>query len=190
MEGKGVGRAATMGTQQHHSLTHRPHLLPHLEEQLGAGPVSLAVVRDAQGLLIWGPKCLLLIWLVCPCVQRLGVPHLCGHRHHWGPLHPQTHPVPGPTWTCPSVPTLPGQHTQPPVLEHGPHGTLLFPPGLSWAVAVEWEVGSGEGLGASLGALSLRAGTIGPLGTDTCHPPTPAPGSPQCPAGPWFGLEP
>lgn len=138
-----------MGTQQHRSLTRCLCLLPHLEEQLGAGLVSLAAVRGAAGMEghIWGAKCVPLIGLVCPLCSSWGShPSVCVHRHHWRPLCPQTHPGPCPTWTCPSAPTLPGQHTQPAVLEHGPQGTLLSPPGLSWAVAVESEVGSREGL--------------------------------------------
>lgn len=154
-----------MGTQQHHSLTCRPRLLPHLEEQLGAGPVSLAVVRDAQGL-IWEPKCVPLFWLVCPCVQLLGVPH---------------------RFVCTGTTGDPS--TPKPTQGLAPHGhAQVLPPSLvntcshqcwSWsprhpAVPSRSVLGCGsgmgirEGLGASLSALSTGAG---PLGTDTCHPP-------------------
>lgn len=169
-----------MGTQQHHSLTRRLCLLPHLEEQPGAGLVSLAAVRDAAGMegLIWGPTCVPLIWLPCPCVQLLGVPpiRLCAQAPLETPAPPNPH---GHAQVLP--PSLANTHSHQcwNMVPKAP----CCPLGLSWAVAAECEVGSREGLGASLGALCIRAD---PLGTDTRHPPSP--GATQGPAGPCLGF--
>lgn len=180
MEGTGVGGAATMGTQQHRSLTRRLGLLPHLEEQLGAALVSLP--GCCQGCCWDGGSHL--GTQVCP--SHLGGASLCAA-------------VGGPTQTFVCTGTTGAPCTPKPTQGPAPRGHLQeLPPSLVSTHSHQcWNMvpkapcrpsrsvlgcgggmggGSREGLGASLGA--------GPLGTDTCHPASPR-ATPRSCREPW-----
>lgn len=115
-------------------------------------------------------------------MQLLGVPHvgLCAQT----PLETPAPPNPPRVWPHMDMPKC--SHppwSTPPVLELVPKAPCCALLGCGSGM------GNREGLGASLSALSIGGGSRTPLAQTPARLPIPAPGPPQCPAGPWFGLE-
>lgn len=119
-------------------------------------------------------------WCILVCSCWGSHTNIGEHRHPWSPLRPQTRPGPGSTGASPRAPTLPGQHTQPPVLEHRPQGTLLplqVCPGL-WQCNGRWQQG---GTGDITRCSVHQSREQVPLAQTPAT--LPAPGPPQGPAG-------